>query len=117
MKYFSIFVFLALIVGCSSLVSSFEGRVGSVSQNSIEVDCSNAVNRDKKGAIPDIGYICHVDVTEDAIITDNNGKLITIKDLQQGQTVIVILKEKMDIREDKRDVIAKEIKVLSERMR
>lgn len=79
----------------------------------MEVDCSDAVNRNKNGDIPSLGYLCNVNVTEDTLITDNNGKLLTIEDLQQGQTIIVILKEKADIRESKRDVFAMEIKVLN----
>lgn len=54
-----------------------------------------------------------MNVTEDTLIFDNNGNLITIEDLQQEQMVKVIIKEKTDIKESKRDVTAMEIKVLN----
>lgn len=103
---------LLLIAGCSTPIASIEGLIGNVNQNSIEVDCTDAVNRDKKGDIPSIGYFCNVNVTEDTLIIDNKGKSITIEDLQQGQTVNVILKVKADISLNKRVVTATEIKVI-----
>ncbi|BDH62488.1 hypothetical protein MTP04_26180 [Lysinibacillus sp. PLM2] len=103
---------LLLIAGCSTPTATIEGLIGNVNQNSIEVDCTDAVNRDKKRYIPSIGYFCNVNVTEDTLIIDNKGKSITIEDLQQGQTVNVILKEKADISLNKRVVTATEIKVI-----
>ncbi|CAM5223343.1 hypothetical protein UACE39S_00623 [Ureibacillus acetophenoni] len=112
MKYLSTFILLLLMTGCNSPISSIEGLIENVHKYSIEVNCSNAVNREKKGDIPSIAYVCNVKVTEDTLITDSKGKPITIEDLHQGQTVNVVFNEKVDISVNKTDVTATEIKVI-----
>ncbi|QOR64762.1 hypothetical protein IM538_12925 [Cytobacillus suaedae] len=114
MKYLQIFLLLILLVSCSSPVTSFEGYIQSVDQNIVRVDCSNAVNRDKKGAIEAIAYYCSVRVTKDTIII-NNDKEIDIEDLKIDQRVKVVLIEEKNISEDvdSREVAAKEILIIN----
>ena len=113
MKYLSILMLIVLIVGCSSPIESFEGGIEEVKSDMVQVECSDAVNRDKEGDIPTIAYICNVDVTEDTIITDKNEKQINIDELRKGRTVKVIFNEKVNISESNRDVTAAEINVLN----
>ncbi len=113
MKYSPILMLLVLIVGCSSPIDAFEGNIHNVNQDIVQVDCTDAVNRDKEGDIPSIAYTCNVDFTEITVITDKNGKQINIDDLRKGQTVKVVLNEEVDISESNRDVTAAEIKVLN----
>lgn len=52
-----ILIFLGIIlVGCGRSTESFQGQIEDVKANSIVVNCSDEVNKGKKGAIDSIGY-------------------------------------------------------------
>lgn len=115
MKYLSFLMLLLLLVSCSSSIGSFEGNIEDIKSDMVQVECSDAVNRNKEGFIELVAYMCNVDVTENTVITNMNGKQISIDNLEKGQNVQVVLKEKVNINEskDSRELTADKINVIN----
>lgn len=109
-------IFLA---GCAKPTESFQGQIGDIGANSFIVDCSDEVNKWKKGPINSIGYQCSVEYTTDTAFTDVNGNILTIHDFLQGSEVKVILSKPINIRrnlesKNSKPLTAKEIVLLKQ---
>lgn len=93
-----ILIFLGIIlVGCGRSTESFQGQIEDVKANSIVVNCSDEVNKGKKGAIDSIGYGCTVHYTDQTTFRDESGKSLTVNDFSSGLTVKVILMKPVNI--------------------
>lgn len=94
-----ILIFLGIIlVGCGRYTESFQGQIEDVKVNSFVVNCSEEVNKGKKGAINDIGYGCPVQFTDQTTFRDESGKSLTVNDFSSGLTVKVVLTKPVNIR-------------------
>ena len=120
MKKYSILSFIILImffslVACSNL-DSFQGKIEGIEENQLLVDCTDAVNRNKSGDIPAVGYLCNVHINDNLMVIDQKGDQIDVNLLKSNQVVEVILDKPKNIgtSPSSREVEAKEILVLSE---
>ena len=107
------------LMGCTKSTESFQGQIEDIRTSSFIVDCSDEVNKGKKGPINAIGYRCSVEYTSNTIFTDANGKLLTIHDLLPGSEVKVILSKPANIRrnfesKNSKPLIAKEIVLMKQ---
>ncbi|WP_424769318.1 hypothetical protein [Paenibacillus sp. sgz302251] len=94
-----ILIFLSIIlVGCVRSTESFQGQIEDVKADSFVVNCSEGVNKGKKGAINDIGYGCPVQFTDQTTFRDESGKSLTMNDFSSGLTVKVVLTKPVNIR-------------------
>ena len=94
-----ILIFLGIIlVGCGRSTESFQGQIEDVKVNSFVVNCSEEVNKGKKGAINDIGYGCSVQFTDQTTFRDESGKSLTMNEFSSGLTVKVVLTKPVNIR-------------------
>lgn len=118
MKHKSFIAFWMLIlsfslVGCSN-VEVFETTIEWVEAESFAVDCSVEVNRHKTGAIDDIGYICHILITEATDLLNAKNEEIAIEHFEDGDHVRITLTKPMNISERVRTLEAKKIMKLNE---
>jgi|GEM_PF-1677313 len=111
-------VIAALLAGCIESTSSFQGQIQDIREDRFIVDCSDEVNRGKKGVVNTIGYGCSVEFTNETTFRDADGKPLTFNEFNLGSTVRVILSKPVNIRRniesDKPSVlIAKEVILLT----
>jgi hypothetical protein len=108
-----VLVFLGLfLAGCGS-TSSFEGTLEEINENSIVVNCSDEMNKGKKGDIIDIGYLCPVQITDKTILSETNGDILSILDFPNSSSVRIVLTKPVNIKKDhSRNFVAKEIILL-----
>jgi len=117
--YRVVIVFLlvsVMLVGCGT-VRSFEATVDKVKGDSMTVNCSDAVNKGKHGAIIDVGYICTITLTDKTrIVNDSDEKVLSVHDLTGSPKVKITLEkaESMNKILDSRLIHkAKEIRLLT----
>ncbi|RAP75094.1 hypothetical protein [Paenibacillus montanisoli] len=100
--YAGVLLLCLALSACGSLsgkLSSFEKKeIDTVKENEILVNCSEEVNRGKKGNIIDIGYLCSVKVDEATAIEDQAGRQLQFSELSQGDTVTVEFAKSVNIR-------------------
>lgn len=96
------------MIGCSK-VEIFETSLDSINEDTFIVNCSNEVNRNKTGALEDIGYLCNVEITEQTRIFNDENKEISINDFNEGDRIQITLAKPIDINEKNRTFKAKEI--------
>lgn len=102
------------LAGCTASTESFQGQIENISESSFIINCTDEVNKGKKGGINDIAYGCMVDYTSATAFQDANGQILTVDDFLPGSEVEVILAKPVNIRKnfesDKRTTLtAKEI--------
>jgi hypothetical protein len=105
---------LLVISGCSrrGQITSFQGHIETIiSDNEIHVDCSDAVNKNKKGSINTIAYIFTVQLDEDSKIIGKNNEHLSIGDLKEKIEIEVIFSNPIYI-DETRIGTAKEVRVL-----
>ncbi|MBP1950769.1 hypothetical protein [Virgibacillus litoralis] len=106
----SVIVSILFYFGLST--NSFEGRVSEVDENGqLIVDCPVP----KLGSnVDDMAYLCKVQTTENTIINNNNGEILSLADIELGDSISVVLTKRYFIGKDKssREVKAEEITVL-----
>lgn len=102
-----------MLTGCGNPVKSFEDTIDSKSESEFTVDCSNEVNRNKKGNIDDIGYLCQIGITDTTTFTDNKGNPLQWEDFSQGDLIRIILAKPQNINEDNLRFDAREIILVS----
>ncbi|PGT78076.1 hypothetical protein [Bacillus sp. AFS040349] len=117
--FYGVNLMLLLIISactCTDEITSFQGVIETIGNYTVVVECSNAVNRNKKGNIEAIAYLCTVQLNEQSIIIGTDNQKLDIQDLRESQHVNIVLKIPNDINEsvESREVLAKEIKVLTE---
>jgi hypothetical protein len=80
----------ALIYGLST--NSFEGRVSKVNQNGqLLVDCPvPKLSRN----VDALAYLCNVQINENTIISNHNGDGLSFKDIELGDSVVVVLSKR-----------------------
>ncbi|MFC5650276.1 hypothetical protein ACFPYJ_14285 [Paenibacillus solisilvae] len=110
-----VLVIVALYIRGCNPIESFDTNIDSVESNRFQVDCSEEVNKNKSGAINDIGYICSVLLTEETKFQDEAGNPLGVQHFKSGDSIRVILKKRQYITEEKRDITAKEIILLHKR--
>lgn len=105
------FIFMAFfLTGCVG-VKSFEGKIHSIHDDAIEVDCSQEVNKSKDTEREEIGYACQVQITKETKFSTENGDSISIEDLTKDASIRVILEDSQIISkrpETRSDMAAKE---------
>ncbi|MFC4808615.1 hypothetical protein [Paenibacillus sp. GCM10023250] len=85
------------LTGCwEQKTKAFQGAVEQVENGRISVNCSDEVNRGKRGAIADIGYVCGVETTPQTVYRDEDGSMLKASDIQTGEVVKVILTKAAD---------------------
>ena len=106
MKRLAIFclICITVITACSkegSTITSITGEISNIEKNTLNVRCSDYVTKqtNSRGS-DDVGYTCVVNITDDTLIKSDNGKKITLSDLQQNNVVSVILTEEKTLTED-----------------
>ncbi|MBP1995382.1 hypothetical protein [Paenibacillus eucommiae] len=102
-------VFLIMTACNRNPIQSFEETIDSINTNEFVVNCSDQVNRDKKGPINSLGYLCKVGVTSTTKLEDSEGNSIQFKDFSQGDIIRIILSKPKNISQDHRSFDAKEI--------
>lgn len=107
-------VVCAVMTACSSKVDSFEETIDGIEQNRIQVDCSEEVNRNKKGPIDSIGYYCNVQIDKDTVFKNQKGQPLKLEDFSKGDRIRITLSKPVDISEKKRSFEAREIVMLAE---
>jgi hypothetical protein len=60
---------LLIVLACGS-IKSFENTIDSINKNEFIVNCSNEVNRGKKGSINSVGYLCNVGINSTTVFKD-----------------------------------------------
>ena len=112
---FTVIVLILVISGCSkrSQITSFQGPIETIrtSVNEILVDCTDAVNKNKKGSINTIAYIFTVQLDEDSKIIGKNNEHLSIGDLKEKIEIEVIFSNPIYI-DETRIGTAKEVRVL-----
>ena len=120
MKRLAIFclICLTVITACSkegSTITSITGEIINIEKNNLKISCSDYVTKQKNSTgSDDVGYTCVVNITDDTLIKSDNGKKITLSDLQQNNVVSVILTEEKTLTEDidSRTLEAKDITLI-----
>ena len=106
MKRLAIFclICITVITACSkegSTITSITGEIINIEKNTLNIRCSDYVTKQKNSTgSDDVGYTCVVNITDDTLIKSDNGKKITLSDLQQNNVVSVILTEEKTLTED-----------------
>ena len=112
---FGVVVLILVISGCSkrSQITSFQGPIETIrtNDNEILVDCTDAVNKNKKGVTPTMAYIFTVQLDENSKIIGKNHEQLSIGDLKEKIEVKVILINPIHI-DETRSGTAKEVRVL-----
>lgn len=94
-----VLLFLGLVLsGCGNSVRSFEGSIDKIEANGFLVNCSNAANKGKTGAIDAIGYICNVQYNNQTIFRDKSGTTLNPNDFSPSSIVNITLEKPVDIR-------------------
>ncbi|PZD94977.1 hypothetical protein DNH61_15150 [Paenibacillus sambharensis] len=111
-------IFALTLAGCGSKTKSFQGQIEEITTDKLVVDCTDEVNKGKKGDINAIGYGCSVQLTPVTTYSDEAGNKLAVKDLTDGAMVNITLAKPVNIRSgfesDKPLVLtAQEVVVLS----
>ncbi|SES61794.1 hypothetical protein SAMN05216389_10136 [Oceanobacillus limi] len=104
-------VLVALLFYFTLSTNSFEGSVSEINKNGhIIVDCPVP----DFGARDAIAYQCKVHLTDNTVITNDNGKVLSLSNIEIGDSVSVTLTKRSFLRKDfnSRTVEAKEITLL-----
>lgn len=111
-KYVMILViFVVTLVGCSK-VESFETDINSIRDEIWLVNCSHEVNRNKTGNINGIGYLCHLELTDDTIFLSVNSAEMKMDDFTEGDKIRITLAKPVNISEKNRTLEAREVRSL-----
>lgn len=110
LKLLFILLVLLLFVGCTRDVSVFESTIYSHGDDTITVDCSDEVNRNRK-IHTDEGYPCEVRITEDTSLKDSQGKTIKLGGVKTNDLIQITLTRPLNISKNNRSFEAKEIRL------
>ncbi|GIP37101.1 hypothetical protein J31TS4_03810 [Paenibacillus sp. J31TS4] len=104
-------IFCVTLTGCSknTAVQTVITSIASIDTERLNVNCSEEVNRHKRGPINAIGYLCAVKITDDTSITTGENKPISRDELKVGDSIRIELMAPMEINETNRTLEAKEI--------
>src|SRR5690606_2242143 len=94
----TLLIALMFLTGCTKPTDSIEGPIEDISDSSFVINCSDEVNRGKKGPINGIGYRCSVEFTDQTVFRDMHGNSLTVNEFISGSTVKVTLSEPVDLR-------------------
>ncbi|SFJ82725.1 hypothetical protein SAMN02799624_06146 [Paenibacillus sp. UNC496MF] len=90
------------LTGCwEQKTKTFQGAVERVENGRISVNCSDEMNRGKRGAIEDIGYVCGIETTPQTVYRDEDGSGLKASDFKAGEVVKVILTKAVDFHASK----------------
>lgn len=107
----------AIMVGCG-FTKTFSGRFEGVKDGVVIMNCSDEVNKGKKGGIDDIGYLCNIKLTADTKLLNENGKPLAIEEFPMESLVKVVLTHRVNIKKYVKgkptDLTAEEMILLSE---
>lgn len=107
-----------MLSGCQKKSETFEGRIVGISDQGLNVGCSEEVNRGAK-ASEDVLHICMVEIKADTIIHDMNGNPLTANQLWTDSPVQIVINEPIRFRDyvndsESQPLVAKEITLMSE---
>ncbi|MUV38935.1 hypothetical protein JNUCC1_02807 [Lentibacillus sp. JNUCC-1] len=105
-------VIIGVVLFFSLSTATFTGNVIEVNDSGqLLVDCPIVKF---SGSSDDIGYTCGVQTTESTIVTNENGDILTIDDIEVTETVNVVLTKRYFLRKNKnsRMVAAEKITIL-----
>lgn len=111
-KYVMVLVIFAITLAGCSKVKSFETSIDSIRGETWMVNCSNEANRNKKGNINAIGYLCHLELTDDTNFLSADSSEMTIDDFAEGDKIQITLAKPVNIIKKNRTLEAKEIRLL-----
>ncbi|MRH43275.1 hypothetical protein GH741_11345 [Aquibacillus halophilus] len=87
----------------------FIGEINAINDNVFTIDCSDEVNK-----TDDLwGFECSVQVIDETLLKDKNGKKLKFEDFKEGLEVEVILNSPTDLMNDTEPLIADKITKLS----
>ncbi|MBO7749038.1 hypothetical protein I8J29_33240 [Paenibacillus sp. MWE-103] len=90
------------LTGCwEQKTKTFQGAVERVENGRISVNCSDEMNRGKRGAIEDIGYVCGIETTPQTVYRDEDGSILRANDFKTGEIIKVILTKAADFHASK----------------
>ena len=110
-KLIIIFSFI-ILTACSNETYSIYGKISSIKEDKIYVECSNLVRKsDKRHINDDIGYSCGIKITEETIIKTQAGDVLTSNELNENNVVSVYFEEPISESADLEGLKANEITV------
>ncbi|TCM84683.1 hypothetical protein EV294_1351 [Paenibacillus sp. BK033] len=98
----ALLVVAVALTGCwEQKTKTFQGAVERVENGRISLNCSDEMNRGKRGAIDAIGYICDIETTSQTVYRDEDGSDLKASDFKTGEVVKVILTKAADFHASK----------------
>ncbi|WP_010095300.1 hypothetical protein [Ornithinibacillus scapharcae] len=101
-------VFIPLLIYYTLSILSFKGSIAEIESNGhLLIDCPVL----DFGARDDLGYVCRVQLSDETMITNGNGDILSFHNLELGDAVSVTLSKRQMLGKDvkKREVIATKI--------
>lgn len=87
-----------MLAGCGSKTKSFQGQIEEITTDTLVVNCTDEVNKGKKGDINAIGYGCNVRLTPATTYLDEAGNKLAAENLTRGAMVNITLAKPVNIR-------------------
>jgi len=110
-KLFLLLCIIFILSGCSK-IESVTTTIEQIDGNKIMFDCSEEINKHKKGPINSVGYLCSLHLNTNTLLQNSRGKQLTMEDFSQGDVVFILLSEPQKISEKNREFKANEVTLL-----
>ncbi|MFD2673071.1 hypothetical protein [Marinicrinis sediminis] len=109
-----VIVLLGVLLLCTSCdeVEQFETSIVFISDNGMEVDCSDEVNRGKT-EVDDVLHVCEVTISPETEIVNRTGQPVPVDRLRAGDEIRITLLEPTDIGEENRSFTASKLQLLT----
>ena len=96
-KLILLFSFI-LLTACSNETYSIYGEINSIGEDTLNVGCSDLVKKSNNShSIDDIGYSCAIKITEETIIKNQAGDVVTLDELNINNMVSVYFDEPITV--------------------
>lgn len=117
MKKISVFLIMICLIltACNSnnSITTFQKTIDIIDEGKFLVNCSDEVNRGKKGNIDSIGYYCGITFINTTKFIDRKGNSLQFEDFSMGDSIRITLSKPQDISESNTQFDATEIVLLN----
>ncbi|ENH95522.1 hypothetical protein J416_15662 [Gracilibacillus halophilus YIM-C55.5] len=106
-KYIFVYliIMLVIITGCSAKLN-FTAAIEGINDNKVSLECSDLIDDSS-----DVGYECSIKITENTMIKNIDGDVVTLESLKEGQHIDLTVNKSLSERLPNQSE-AKEIKII-----